>query len=192
MGNFRLSSSSGAEYQIVKCPFRCPKCGAQADFYGDHLLRCMTGGDKGALHAEICKAAFDTASSLLLRPRTEEHPFSQWGLRCDVSIATEHVGDATHMDFACIRNRHPLCGKLLLKPEGQLRRTKLSNEPSTQSMLETYTLSPWWWTQWEHGVPRPSQSLSCFPNFGSNVMQKPRGLSTRDWQPQLCTAQLAC
>ena len=66
-----------------------------------HLLRCMTGGEKGALHAEICKAAFDTASSLLLRPRTEEHPFSQWGLRCDVSIATEHMGGATHMDFAC-------------------------------------------------------------------------------------------
>ena len=61
----------------------------------------MTGGDKGVLHAELCKVAFDTASSLLLRPRKEEHPFSQWGLRCDVSIALDQVGNATHMDFAC-------------------------------------------------------------------------------------------
>ena len=100
-GQFSILLKFRCGIPLAKCPFSCTKCGKEADIYGDHLLCCMTGGDKGALHAEICKAAFDVTSSLLLRPRTEEHPFSQWGLRCDISIAAEHARGVTHMDFAC-------------------------------------------------------------------------------------------
>ena len=87
---------------LTQAPFSCPRCGHEADTFGDHVLRCMTGGEKSLLHSDLCRQLYSTCSSILLRPKKEEHPFADPALRCDVSILNATGSDSyLHMDLAC-------------------------------------------------------------------------------------------
>ena len=56
------------------CPLCCRVC---SDIYGVHALRCMSGGLRTLAHNDLRDAVAGLASSALLNPLREQHPFPQ-------------------------------------------------------------------------------------------------------------------